>query len=64
MLASAQGGLHANGRRTWGQSLCVNPWGEVVAQQATGEGMVLAELDMPSLVRWRSQLPALGHRLL
>jgi nitrilase len=44
--------------------LCVNPWGEVVAQQATGEGMVLAELDMPSLVRWRSQLPALGHRLL
>ena len=64
VLASAQGGLHANGRRTWGQSLCVNPWGEVVAQQATGEGMVLAELDMPSLVRWRSQLPALGHRLL
>jgi nitrilase len=64
VVASAQGGLHANGRRTWGQSLCVNPWGEVVAQQATGEGMVLAELDMPSLVRWRSQLPALGHRLL
>ncbi|NBX55229.1 MAG: carbon-nitrogen hydrolase family protein [Betaproteobacteria bacterium] len=64
VLASAQGGTHANGRRTWGHSQCINPWGEVVAQQATGEGLVLAELDMAALLRWRSQLPALGQRSL
>jgi nitrilase len=64
VVASAQGGEHANGRRTWGHSLCVNPWGEVVAHQATDAGVVLADLDMATLERWRSQLPALGHRLL
>jgi len=64
VLASAQGGAHANGRRTWGHSLCINPWGEVVAEQATGAGLVLADLDMAALLRWRGQLPALGHRCL
>ncbi len=64
VVASAQGGLHANGRRTWGHSLCVNPWGEVVAQRDLDAGLVLADLDMGALLRWRSQLPALGHRLL
>jgi len=64
VVASAQGGRHANGRSTWGHSLCINPWGEVVAQQATDAGLVLADLDMAALERWRSQLPALGHRLL
>ena len=64
VVASAQGGEHANGRRTWGHSLCVNPWGDVVAHQATDAGVVLADLDMATLERWRSQLPALGHRLL
>ena len=64
VVAPAQGGWHANGRRTWGHSLCVNPWGEVVAQQASDAGVVLADVDMAALLRWRSQLPALGHRLL
>jgi nitrilase len=64
VVASAHGGRHANGRSTWGHSLCINPWGEVVAQQATDAGLVLADLDMAALERWRSQLPALGHRLL
>lgn len=63
VLASAQGGTHSNGRRTWGQSLIADPWGQVLAQQAHGEGVVLAELDLPLLQQTRSNLPALQHRV-
>jgi nitrilase len=45
LIAPAQGGLHPNGRRTWGHSMVVDPWGEVLACRAEGEGVVLAELD-------------------
>ena len=62
--AAAQGGVHPNGRQTWGQSLWINPWGQVLAQQAQGEGVVLAELDASAMQQWRSQLPALQHRVL
>ena len=62
--AAAQGGVHPNGRQTWGQSLLADPWGQVLAQQAQGEGVVQAELDPALLQRWRSQLPALQHRVL
>jgi len=62
--AAAQGGVHPNGRQTWGHSLWVNPWGQVLAQQAQGEGVVLAELDAQAMQQWRSQLPALQHRVL
>lgn len=64
VLAAAQGGEHENGRRTWGQSMAVDPWGEVLAQQAAGEGVVLAEIDAQRLARCRAQLPALAHRVL
>jgi nitrilase len=64
VAASAQGGVHPNGRQTWGQTLLVNPWGQVLAQQAQGPGVVLAELDAVALQHWRSQLPALQHRVL
>ena len=63
VLASAQGGAHSNGRRTWGQSLVIDPWGLVLASQAHGEGVVLAELDMGQLQQTRSNLPALQHRV-
>ena len=62
VAASAQGGLHENGRRTWGHSLVVNPWGAVVAQRSEGAGVVVSELDMAKLQEWRRQLPALEHR--
>jgi nitrilase len=62
VLAAAQGGRHENGRRTWGRSLIVDPWGEVLAMRAEGEGVVLAELDMARLQEVRKQLPALAHR--
>jgi predicted amidohydrolase len=64
VLASAQGGTHENGRRTWGHSMVIDPWGQVLAQQAEGEGMVLAELDTARRDAVRSQLPALAHRRL
>ena len=62
VLASAQGGLHENGRRTWGHSMVIDPWGQVLAVQAEGEGVVLAELDLERLAAVRLQLPALTHR--
>jgi deaminated glutathione amidase len=62
VLAPAQGGRHENGRRTWGHSLVVDPWGEVLGCREEGEGVVLAELDRTRLASVRQQLPALSHR--
>jgi nitrilase len=64
VLASAQGGLHPNGRRTWGHSMLVDPWGEVCAQLAEGEGLVAGEIDLDSMMGIRASLPALQHRTL
>jgi nitrilase len=64
VIAPAQGGLHPNGRRTWGHSMVVDPWGEVLACRAEGEGVVLAELDAARLAEVRQSLPALQHRTL
>ena len=64
VAAAAQGGVHPNGRQTWGQSLLIDPWGRVLAEQAQGPGVVLADLDPAALRERRSQLPALEHRLL
>jgi len=61
VIAAAQGGLHENGRRTWGHSMIVDPWGEIVAVQAEGEGVVIADLDLDRLAAVRLQLPALKH---
>lgn len=62
VIAPAQGGLHENGRRTWGHSMVIDPWGEVIAAQAEGAGVVLADLDLERLAAVRQQLPALTHR--
>ncbi|HZY17115.1 MAG TPA: carbon-nitrogen hydrolase family protein [Ramlibacter sp.] len=65
VAAPAQGGLHENGRRTWGHSLVVDPWGVVLAQrEEDGEAVVVAELDAERLAQVRRQLPALEHRVL
>ena len=64
VLAAAQGGLHENGRRTWGHSMIVDPWGEVLAVRPEGEGVVMAEVDVDRLASVRRQLPALTHRRL
>jgi len=63
VLAPAQGGLHVNGRRTFGHSLAIDPWGQVLAVQPEGEGVVLAELNQAHEQKLRQQLPALSHRV-
>lgn len=64
VIASAQGGTHENGRRTWGHSMVIDPWGEVLALQSAGPGVVMADLDFNRLRAVREQLPALQHRRL
>lgn len=65
VLAPAQGGLHENGRRTFGHSLVIEPWGQVLAVQTEeGPGVVIAELSKTHQATLRTQLPALTHRVL
>jgi nitrilase len=56
VVAPAQGGTHAGGRRTWGHTLIVDPWGEVLAERAEGEGVVLAEMDTDRIADVRRRL--------
>jgi deaminated glutathione amidase len=64
VLASAQGGTHRNGRRTFGHSMLIGPWGEVRGQLPEGEGVVVGEIDTGFLAEVRQSLPALKHRKL
>jgi len=62
VIAAAQGGRHENGRRTFGRSMVVDPWGEVLAVVEEGEGIAMAEIDPARIASVRAQLPALEHR--
>jgi nitrilase len=64
VVAPAQGGLHPSGRRTYGHTLVVDPWGEVLAVRPEGEGVVLAEIDTDRIQEVRRALPALANRKL
>jgi len=64
ILASGQGGIHKNGRHTWGHSMLINPWGEIVAEHKAGEGIAIGDMDLTSIASIRSKLPALQHRML
>ncbi|HET8596757.1 MAG TPA: carbon-nitrogen hydrolase family protein [Castellaniella sp.] len=64
VLASAQGGTHENGRRTWGHSMLVDPWGEVLDCLPEGPGLAAGVLDAARLDSVRQSLPALRHRVL
>ena len=64
VLAAAQGGQHPNGRMTHGNSMVIDPWGEVLARMDKGEGVVIGELNRQKLVDTRTSLPALKHRIL
>ncbi|KGU73195.1 carbon-nitrogen hydrolase family protein [Burkholderia pseudomallei] len=64
VLAAAQGGKHENGRRTWGRSMLVDPWGEIVAVRDEGAGVVAGEIDPARIADVRQSLPAWRHRVL
>ena len=64
VLASAQGGIHQNQRRTWGNSMLIDPWGEVLTTLPEGEGFISGVLSKDKLNEVRSKLPALAHRKL
>jgi nitrilase len=64
VLAPAQGGVHASGRRTHGDTMIVDPWGEILARVPDGPGVAVAELDPRRLAAVRASLPALEHRTL
>jgi deaminated glutathione amidase len=61
VMAPAQGGLHANGRKTYGHSLIVSPWGEILAEAGTEPGVIVAEIDPALSVQARARVPSLLH---
>jgi len=61
VLAAAQGGLHESGRETYGHSLIVSPWGEVLAEAGTDPGVVMAAVDLAEADQARARIPALSH---
>ncbi len=62
VVASGQVGEHAGGRRTYGHSMIIEPWGEVVAEREDGPGIVTAELDMIRLGELRERFPVIRQR--
>ncbi|HAW57161.1 MULTISPECIES: carbon-nitrogen hydrolase family protein [unclassified Hyphomonas] len=62
VIAPAQGGKHEDGRETFGHSLIVSPWGEVLAEKADAEpGVILADLDLDAVAKARRRIPSLGN---
>ncbi len=61
VIAAAQGGHHEDNRDTYGHSMIVNPWGEVLAEGTTEPGIVMAEIDLDESDSARSRIPALAN---
>jgi predicted amidohydrolase len=61
VLAAAQGGRHESGRETYGHSLVVAPWGEILAEAGTDPCVVSADLDLTQVSNARRRIPALSH---
>ncbi|MEH6504436.1 MAG: carbon-nitrogen hydrolase family protein [Cycloclasticus sp.] len=61
MVAPNQGGVHINDRATYGHSMIVDPWGDVLAELGTGEGLAIATLNKAHLEKIRTSFPAIQH---
>ena len=64
VLAPNQGGLHANGRSTYGHSMIIEPWGRVISEQKKGSGIIVADVDLAHLAQLRLQFPCNHHHVL
>lgn len=64
LLAVGQGGRHENGRLTHGNSMIIDPWGDILDRKMKGPGIVIADLDHARIAEIRESLPALAHRIL
>jgi nitrilase len=64
VIAAAQWGRHASGRETYGDSMIIDYWGTVLARLPTGQGIVVAELDLEAQRTARRDFPALSHRVM
>jgi predicted amidohydrolase len=62
VFAAAQGGLHENGRETYGHSLIVDPWGRILAEGGVEPGVVLSPIDPAAVATVRARIPSLQHR--
>jgi len=63
VIAAAQGGRHENGRQTWGHSMIVSPWGDILAEiDADEPGIITAEIEIEAVREARSRIPALANR--
>jgi predicted amidohydrolase len=61
MVAAGQGGIHANGRQTYGHSMIVDAWGQTVAEQMTGTGWIRGTLDTQQQTKIRASMPVRQH---
>lgn len=64
VLAVAQGGRHESGRETHGNSMLIDPWGDILDRQPKGSGVVIGEIDHARIAEIRVSLPALRHRVM
>jgi len=61
VFAAAQGGTHESGRETYGHSLVVDPWGQILAEGGTEPGVILADIDPAQVAAARARIPSLHH---
>ena len=61
VFAAAQGGVHESGRKTYGHSLIISPWGEILAEGGVDPGVIVAEIDVAKVREARGKIPSLQH---
>jgi predicted amidohydrolase len=61
VFAAAQGGRHEHGRDTYGHSLIISPWGQILAEGGVQPGVIFADIDLQAIEDARSRVPSLGH---
>lgn len=61
IIAAGQGGRHSESRETWGHSMIIDPWGSILSEVASGEGMAIADIDLNHLQDIRQRMPIKEH---